>query len=215
MVLSSRPLDQFVAAAPEFLFAEPPEHARLDALNPEILVPHLRCAAYELPFGFQGQDSELDSELDSGQAQHEQPWWSSWGGLETQELAGALDYLGERGALLREQEADGGVRFYAIGSAFPADAVDLRGSLEENFTVVEDLPGRAEHGRILAEVDFEDGPLYLHPGAIYPLEGKTYEVRRLDWDERKAYVREAAVTYYTEAVCNLRAFASRNCGIAH
>src|SRR5690606_22398353 len=51
MVLSSRPLDQFVAAAPEFLFGEPPEHARVDPLNPEILVPHLRCAAYELPFG--------------------------------------------------------------------------------------------------------------------------------------------------------------------
>lgn len=195
MVLTSRPLDQFVAAAPEFLFGEPPEHARLDALNPEILVPHLRCAAYELPFGFHNQPPD---------SQAEQPWWSSWGGLETDELAGALDYLGERGALLREQEADGGVRFYAIGSAFPADAVDLRGSLEENFTVVEELPGRAEHGRILAEVDFEDGPLYLHPGAIYPLEGKTYEVRRLDWGERKAYVREAAVTYYTEAVCNLR-----------
>jgi DEAD/DEAH box helicase domain-containing protein len=195
MVLSSRPLDQFVAAAPEFLFGEPPEHARVDAMNPEILVPHLRCAAYELPFGFQAPGSETETQ---------QPWWSSWGGLETDELAGALDYLGERGALLREREADGGVRFYAIGSAFPADAVDLRGSLEENFTVVEDVPGRAEHGRILAEVDFEDGPLYLHPGAIYPLEGKTYEVRRLDWDARKAYVHEAAVTYYTEAVCNLR-----------
>ncbi|PRQ07814.1 putative ATP-dependent helicase Lhr [Enhygromyxa salina] len=197
MVLSSRPLDQFVSAAPEFLFGEPPEHARIDALNPEILVPHLRCAAYELPFGFQTPES-------ADQQSDRQPWWSSWGGLATEELAGALDYLGERGALLREQEADGGVRFYAIGTAFPADAVDLRGSLEENFTVIEDVPGSKEHGRILAEVDFEDGPLYLHPGAIYPLEGKTYEVRRLDWDARKAYVHEAAVTYYTEAVCNLR-----------
>jgi DEAD/DEAH box helicase domain-containing protein len=44
----------------------------------------------------------------------------------------------------------------------------------------------------------------LHPGAIYPLEGAIYEVRRLDWDERKAYVRAASVNYYTEAVCNLR-----------
>jgi DEAD/DEAH box helicase domain-containing protein len=184
LVLSSRPLDQFVAAAPEFLFGEPPEHARIDALNPEILVPHLRCASYELPFGADDSNGS---------------WWSSWGGLEREELFGALDYLTERGALMRD---DG--RYYAIGSAFPADSVDLRGSIEENFTVVEDLPGRAEHGRILAEVDFEDGPLYLHPGAIYPLEGKTYEVRRLDWDQRKAYVREAQVTYYTEAICKLR-----------
>ncbi len=197
LVLSSRPLDQFVAAAPEFLFGEPPEHARIDALNPEILVPHLRCAAYELPFGFaEREPSNQDAS-----------WWSSWAGLSPEELEGALDYLAERGALLAERgshQAGEGKRYYAIGSAFPADSVDLRGSIEENFTVVEELPGRAEHGRILAEVDFEDGPLYLHPGAIYPLEGKTYEVRRLDWDERKAYVREAAVSYYTEAVCKLR-----------
>ena len=195
MVLSSRPLDQFVAAAPDFLFAEPPEHARVDALNPEILVPHLRCAAYELPFAV-GSDTEAFS-----------GWSSTWGGLAPEELGGALDYLADHGALLREPGPLGGattVRYYAIGSAFPADSVDLRGTIEENFTVVEDLPGKAEHGRILAEVDFEDGPLYLHPGAIYPLEGKTYEVRRLDWDERKAFVREAAVNYYTEAVCKLR-----------
>ncbi len=195
LVLSSRPLDQFVAAAPEFLFGEPPEHARIDALNPEILVPHLRCAAYELPFGFGPASNSNEAGEDAGA----EPWWSSWAGLATQELAGALDYLAERGVLLRE-----GDRYYAIGSAFPADGVDLRGSIEENFTVVEELPGRAEHGRILAEVDFEDGPLYLHPGAIYPLEGRTYEVRRLDWDQRKAYVREASVSYYTEAVCKLR-----------
>ena len=196
LVLSSRPLDQFVAAAPEFLFGEPPEHARIDALNPEVLIPHLRCAAYELPFGLIASDAAdgADGAGDAGAR-----WWSSWGGLHSDELAGALDYLAERGVLLREDQ-----RYYAIGSQFPADGVDLRGSIEENFTVVEDLPGRAEHGRILAEVDFEDAPLYLHPGAIYPLEGKTYEVRRLDWDQRKAFVREAMVSYYTEAVCKLR-----------
>lgn len=196
LVLSSKPLDQFVAADPEFLFAEPPEHARVDPCNPEILVPHLRCAAYELPFGL-GAASEVG-----------QPWWSSWGDLPRDELAGALDYLAEHGALLRERDADGAARYYAIGSAFPADGVDLRGSIEENFTVVEQLAGEQapgfDQGRVLAEVDFEDAPLYLHVGAIYPLEGRTYEVRRLDWDARKAFVREVEASYYTEAVCKLR-----------
>ncbi|MFV8754143.1 DEAD/DEAH box helicase [Nannocystaceae bacterium ST9] len=193
MVLSSKPLDQFVANDPEFLFAEPPEHARIDPCNPEILVPHLRCAAYELPFG-----------LGSDEREAEQPWWSSWGDLPRDDLAGALDYLAERGALLREHDDDGARRYYAIGSSFPADAVDLRGSIEENFSVVEERPGAAEHGKILAEVDFEDGPLYLHPGAIYPLEGRTFEVRKLDWEGRKAFVREVEAAYYTEAVCKLR-----------
>lgn len=191
MVLSSRPLDQFVAADPEFLFGEPPEHARIDPCNPEILVPHLRCAAYELPFGLGAQEAE-------------QPWWSSWGDLPRDDLAGALDYLAEHRALLCEHDPGGVRRYYAIGSSFPADAVDLRGSMEENFSVVEERPGKAEHGRILAEVDFEDGPLYLHPGAIYPLEGRTYEVRRLDWDARKAFVQQVESAYYTEAVSKLR-----------
>ncbi len=198
MVLSSKPLDQFVAAEPGFLFAEPPEHARLDPQNPDILIPHLRCAAYELPFGFPAAESDAESGKTG--------WWSSWAGLEGGELGAALDYLSSRGVLLREGGESGlsTVRYYAIGAAFPADGVDLRGSMEENFSVLETREGSAEHGRVLAEVDFEDGPLYLHPGAIYPIEGKTYEVHRLDWDERKAYVREVQGRYYTEAVSKLR-----------
>ncbi|EDM74180.1 DEAD/DEAH box helicase-like protein [Plesiocystis pacifica SIR-1] len=203
MILSSRPLDQFIAADPEFLFAEPPEHARVDPLNPEILVPHLRCAAYELPFGFPLDEAVADRSGE-GEGAEDPSWWRSWGDLPELDLASALTYLSDHGALLREVDEAGCPRFYAIGSAFPADGVDLRGSIEENFAVIEERPGTAEHGRILAEVDFEDGPLYLHPGAIYPLEGAIYEVRRLDWDERKAYVREATVSYYTEAICKLK-----------
>ncbi|NVB42790.1 DEAD/DEAH box helicase [Pseudenhygromyxa sp. WMMC2535] len=204
MVLSSRPLDQFLAAAPEFLFSEPPEHARVDAFNPEVLIPHLRCAAYELPFGFSDADQPDQPDQPDQAAQATPDWWRSWGGLDPAELSGALDYLSERGALLREQDPDGGRRFYAIGSSFPAEGVDLRGTIEENFSVLEERPGDLADGRVLAEVDFEDAPLYLHPGAIYPIEGKTFEVRRLDWDERKAYVREVSAHYYTEAVCKLR-----------
>jgi DEAD/DEAH box helicase domain-containing protein len=106
--------------------------------------------------------------------------------------------------LHREVDPDGTPRFYSIGEAFPADKVDLRSTLEENFTVLEEAPGLASDGRLLAEVDFEDGPLYLHPGAIYPIEGETYEVVRLDWTARKAYVHAVQATYYTEAVCQLK-----------
>ncbi|MCA9694133.1 MAG: DUF1998 domain-containing protein, partial [Myxococcales bacterium] len=177
MVLSSSPLDQFVANGPGFLFDQPPEHARIDPDNPEILVPHLRCAAYELPIA-------------EGEA---------LAGVAPDELAPALEYLAEAGALHREP-CDDGARYFAIGVDFPADRVELRGSLEENFSVLEDAGGRGNDGKVLAEVDFEDAPLYLHPGAIYPLEGRTYEVVRLDWDARKAFVRAVRATYYTEAV---------------
>jgi DEAD/DEAH box helicase domain-containing protein len=182
MVLSSDPLDQCIAADPGFLFDEPPEHARVDPDNPELLIPHLRCAAYELPLC-----------ADEGLA-----------GVPAGELAPVLEDLAASGVLHGETDPDGRRRFFAIGDAFPADKVDLRSSMEENFNVLEQAPGLASDGRLLAEVDFEDGPLYLHPGAIYPIEGQTFEVVRLDWNERKAYVRAVDATYYTEAVCQLK-----------
>ena len=182
MILSSAPLDQHLGADPSFLFDTPPEHARIDADNPEILIPHLRCAAHELPISAA----------------------ESIAGITPADLAPALDYLAEQGILRREVDPDQGVLYFSVGDHFPADKVDLRSSVEENFTVVEMSPGTADDGRILAEVDFEDGPLYLHPGAIYTIEGVTYEVLRLDWDPRKAYVREVRSTYYTEAVCQVK-----------
>ncbi len=182
MVLSSRPLDQFVANAPQFLFERAPEQARVDPDNPEILVPHLRCAAYERP-------------LEAGEP---------FPGVDPAELAPVLQYLADQGRLFRDKAPGGTVRYLALGPAFPAGDVDLRGPIEENFAVVETRLGEVADGRILAEVDFEDGPLYLHPGAIYPLEGVTYEVRELDWEGRKAYVRRVDAAYYTEAVCKVR-----------
>jgi DEAD/DEAH box helicase domain-containing protein len=176
LVLASAPTDQFVAAAPGWLFDRAPEHARVDPENPEILVPHLRCAAYELPL----RDAEplLPARPE-----------------DQREL---IEHLAAAGRLWRD-----GDRWVAVGAAFPADEVDLRGPLEENFTVLEERPGLAD-GRVLAEVDFDDAPLYLHPGAIYSVEGRTWEVRSLDWEARKARVRAVEARYYTEAVCRTR-----------
>jgi DEAD/DEAH box helicase domain-containing protein len=185
LILSSKPIDQFVANDPEFLFGRPPEHARVDPENPEILIPHLRCAVHELPMGA-GEGLE---------------------GIAGSELTPLLDYLVESRVLFRD-DAGEHPRYLSLGGDFPAQQIDLRGAMEENFTVIEvTSPGgvlRAESGRVLAEVDFEDGPLYLHPGAIYPLDGRTYEVMRLEWDARKAFVREVQSDYYTEAISKRR-----------
>src|SRR5262249_43714710 len=51
LVACSEPPDQFVAAEPEYPHGRSPEHARTDPDNLATLVPHIRCAAYELPFG--------------------------------------------------------------------------------------------------------------------------------------------------------------------
>ncbi len=182
LCLSSMPLDQFVGVQPSFLWGEPPEHARVDPDNPEVLLPHLRCAAFELAFSLPAE----------GEGAVGLP------GLEAGALRAGLDHLAEQGGLYREV-VDDAVVYAAAGSESPAERVDLRGTIEENFAVIEEATGD-----VLAQVDFEDAPLYLHPGAIYGVEGHTYEVRSLDWVARKAYVRRSTADYYTEAVVKTR-----------
>ena len=172
LVASSEPVDQYVAGEPDYLLGEGPEHARVDPDNPLILVPHLKCAAYELPFAPQ----------------------EAYGHLDAQETAETLDCLAEAGVL----HGRGG-RYHYVGDAFPAQEVQLRGPLDENFLVVDEPTGT-----ILAEVDYQDAPQELHDQAIYQLEGQQYEVRRLDHDARKAHVTRAQVDYYTDALTQTR-----------
>ena len=49
-VASGAPLDQYIAAHPRYLFESSPEHALINPDNLAVLVKHLRCAAFELPF---------------------------------------------------------------------------------------------------------------------------------------------------------------------
>ena len=49
LVASSSPLDQFIVQHPDYFFGRSPEHAYVQPDNLEILVNHLKCAAFELP----------------------------------------------------------------------------------------------------------------------------------------------------------------------
>src|SRR4051812_39761682 len=49
LVASSAPLDQYVIEHPEYFFGSSPEHAHINPENLEILLAHLKCAAFELP----------------------------------------------------------------------------------------------------------------------------------------------------------------------
>ncbi len=50
MVASSAPLDQFVVRNPSYFFDASPERALIDPDNLHILVDHIKCATFELPF---------------------------------------------------------------------------------------------------------------------------------------------------------------------
>ena len=174
LVASSEALDQYVAADPEFLFGQPPEHGRVDPNNAAILIPHVKCAAFELPFAGGEEFGPLDA-------------------LATREVLGTL----VRKGLLHEDGKRG--TFHWIADAYPAQGVPLRGIDDENFQVID-----AARGQVLAEVDFRDAPRQLHEHAIYPLEGKLYQVERLDYDDHKAYVRAVDVDWTTDALAYTR-----------
>src|SRR4029077_17599366 len=73
LVTSSAPLDQYLAGAPDALLGAATEAARIDPDNVEILVQHVKCAAFELPFEY----GEL------------------FGDVPPEVVSDALDFLGE------------------------------------------------------------------------------------------------------------------------
>ncbi len=66
----------------------------------------------------------------------------------------------------------------------------------DNFVVV-DVTGEP---RIIGETDFTSAPSTLHEKAIYLVEGQLFQVERLDFEGRKAYVRSVDCDYYTDAI---------------
>ena len=53
--------------------------------------------------------------------------------------------------------------------------------------------------RVIGEVDRFSAPTLIHEEAIYIHEGRQYQVEKLDYEEKKAYVRQVNVDYYTDA----------------
>lgn len=89
-----------------------------------------------------------------------------------------------------------GGRWHWTNEGFPAEAISLRSASSENVVIIDDVPGAP---RIIGEVDRISAPTMLHEEAIYIHEGDQYQVERLDYEEKKAYVRRVDVDYYTDA----------------
>jgi DEAD/DEAH box helicase domain-containing protein len=177
LVASSAPLDQFVVRNPSYFFDAPPEHALINPDNLHILVDHVKCAAFELPF----------------------TTVEEYGKQNVQEVLGVLE---ESGFVHRTGDGDGPAPSDVEGTwqwtneSYPADAVSLRSISSDNFVVVDTTNG----ADVIGETSFNSGPPTLHEKAIYIIEGTLYQVERLDFDGRKAYVRQIDCDYYTDAI---------------
>jgi DEAD/DEAH box helicase domain-containing protein len=174
LVASSAPLDQFVVRHPSYFFDASPEHALIDPDNLHILVDHIKCAAFELPF-------EANE---------------SFGKHDVQEILGVL---AEQGLVHFTGDEGSGAptgEWSWTSDSYPADAVSLRSVSSDNFVVVD----ATDESRVIGETDFTSGPSTLHPKAIYIVEAKLYQVERLDFEGRKAFVSETDCDYYTTAI---------------
>ena len=183
MVASSAPLDQFMVKNPRYFFDASPERALIDPDNLHILVDHVKCAAFELPF--------TSAE--------------TFGRHNLQEVLGVLAEQGlvhrsADTADLDQPEGSDQAIWNWTSESYPADAVSLRSVSSDNFVIVD----TTHEPRVIGETDFTSGPATLHAKAIYIVEGKLYQVERLDFDGRKAYIREVECDYYTDAITYTR-----------
>src|SRR5215472_17429750 len=178
MVASSAPLDQFIVQHPEYFFGRSPEHAYVQPDNLEILVNHLKCAAFELPVAPDEKFGTVD-------------------------LPELCAHLADAGFLHRS-----GGNWHWVQEAYPADTISLRSVTSDNFVIVQsaiDDDGNESGTKkgapeVIGEVDFSSALTAVHPKAIYLHQGEQYHVEWLDFDQRKAYVKPVSVDYYTDAI---------------
>jgi len=162
LVASPAPVDRYVIHHPEFLLGSRPEEARLDPDNLHVLLAHLRCATFELPF-------------DPGEV---------FGPGPADEL---LAFLAEAGHI--RQAEDG--RWYWSSENFPASEVSLRTAAPENVVIIDTTPDRprvlGEVDLFSAQVLVHERAIYIHESVQYYVdrlewgERKAY-VHRVDVD---------------------------------
>ena len=151
LVASSAPLDQFIVRHPDYFFGNTPEHAFIQPDNLEILINHLKCAAFELPIGPQERFGDVDlRDLCARLAE-----------------AGYLHLAGEN--------------YHWTNEAYPADTISLRSVTSDNFVIIDItgqplVIGEVDFPSALTTV--HEKAIYLHGGQQYHVEHLDFKERK-------------------------------------
>jgi len=151
LVASSSPVDQYIIEHPDYFFGRSPEHAAINPDNLEILINHLKCAAFELPI----RDGER------------------FGKHDTTELCRFLEEIG----LLHHS----GGAWHWTSDTYPADAISLRAVTSDNFVVVDTTGEPeviAEVDFPSALTTLHEKAIYLHEAKQYQVERFDYDARK-------------------------------------
>ncbi len=168
LIASANPLDQFLAHHPDYFFGRAIEQALINPDNLLILLGHLRCAAFELPF----RDGE------------------PFGRLPPERTGEFLAFLQQSGALHRS-----GDRYFWMSANYPSANISLR-STSTSTVILQTMEN--EQPRTVGHVDLESACWIVHPGAVYLHEGASYLVQNLDLDRGIADLLPAQTDYYTQ-----------------
>jgi DEAD/DEAH box helicase domain-containing protein len=151
LVASSAPLDQFIVRQPDYFFGHSPEHAFIQPDNLEILINHLKCAAFELPIVPSEQFGDVDlPDLCARLAE-----------------AGFLHLAGEN--------------YHWTHEAYPADTISLRSVTSDNFVIIDITAEPNVVGEIdfpSALVFVHEKAIYLHGGQQYHVEHLDFKERK-------------------------------------
>jgi DEAD/DEAH box helicase domain-containing protein len=172
LVASSAPIDQFIVRNPSYFFDGSPEHALINPDNLHILLDHVKCAAFELPF----RDDERFGE---------------------ENLQDVLAVLGEEGFV---HHADG--QWNWTNESYPADAVSLRSVSSDNFVVVDITNAERVIGETdftSGPSTLHEKAIYIVEGALFQVErfdfdGRKAYVRSVECDYYTTAISYAKVT---------------------
>lgn len=175
MIATNEAMDQYLAAHPEYLVDRNPEQALIDPQNLVILLQHIGCAAFELPFS-RSED---------------------FGSINPEELARFLDLLEQSGSLTSQGE-----EYYWLADRYPAAEVSLRSSTPNvvSLNVVEEN----NKSHFIGSVDANAARWYVHKDAIYLHDAEMYEVMDLNLEQGVCYLKPSHSEYFTIPVIDTR-----------
>lgn len=152
VVGSSLPLDQFMMQQPDYFLGAAPEHGLINPENLSILVSHLKCGAFELPYS----QAEVADDFSRREI---------------------LDFLADASVLRR---AEG--RYFWMSAAFPAEEIGLRSASIDNFVIIRQQHGESqvigEIDRIGAMTTVHDEAIYLHGGQQFHVDRLDFEEKK-------------------------------------
>ncbi len=207
-------LDQFFCRHPDEFLERPVEAAILDHESTQIHQAHLLCAAYEGgAHGLSRDDAEFlgprweahaEALVGAGllrKRKLQRPAVNNRAREDSTHtrVAGTQDVdardVGAQVTAASKPAAGGEVEVYVLrrSDSYPAANISLRSASPDSFAIVD-----VSSGELLGQTEAARAHSTVHDGAIYLHQGRSYEVRELDLDHRRALVAPFDGDWYTQ-----------------